>query len=64
MRDTKEKVCRNCRLFVKGDSCPICNESNFSRSWKGMVMVNNPNESDIAKTLKITVKGKYCLWVK
>jgi DNA-directed RNA polymerase subunit E" len=64
MKDNTEKVCRNCRLFVKEDSCPICRESNFSRSWKGMVMINDPLQSEIAKTLGMTVKGKYCLWVK
>ncbi len=60
----REKVCRNCRLFVKGDSCPLCNESNFSRSWKGMVIVNDPEGSGIAKNLGIKARGKYCIWVK
>jgi RNA polymerase subunit RPABC4/transcription elongation factor Spt4 len=58
------KVCRNCRLFVEGDVCPLCNESNFSRSWKGMVIINDPEGSAIAKTIGVTKKGKYCLWVK
>lgn len=60
----RRKVCRNCRLFVTGSSCPLCNESNFSHSWKGMVIINDPNESEIAKKLGITQKGTYCLWVK
>ena len=60
----RRKVCRNCRLFVSGDSCPICGESNFSHSWKGVVMINDPADSEIAKALGITAKGKYCLWVK
>jgi len=63
MKD-KEKVCRNCRLFVKEDVCPLCGESNFSRSWKGMMLINNPAESEIARTLGIKTKGKYTLWVK
>ena len=60
----REKVCRTCRLFVEGNVCPLCNGTNFSRSWKGMVIIKNPAESEIAKTLGITTKGKYCLWVK
>ena len=60
----REKVCRTCRLFVEGNVCPLCNGTNFSRSWKGMVIIKNPVESEIAKTLGITTKGKYCLWVK
>ena len=58
------KVCRNCKLFVEGDSCPQCGESNFSRSWKGVVIINDPNGSEIAQHLEITKKGKYTLWVK
>jgi DNA-directed RNA polymerase subunit E" len=58
------KVCRNCRLFVEGDTCPLCNESNFSHSWKGRVIIKDPEGSEIAKNLGITKKGRYCLWVK
>ncbi len=58
------KVCRNCRLFVEGDKCPLCGESNFSKSWKGTAMIKDPNGSEIAKKLEIKGKGKYCIWVK
>lgn len=60
----KEKVCRNCKRFVRDSVCPVCSQSNFSRTWKGMIFVNDPNNSDIAKLLNITVPGKYALWVK
>jgi len=60
----KEKVCRNCRRFVEGTKCPVCSTSNFSRSWKGIVIVNDPNESEIANLVGIKVPGKYCLWVR
>lgn len=68
----KEKVCKNCRIFVKdekgkaekADKCPICGLSAFSRTWKGMMFIKDPPNSEVAKLLKITVPGKYCLWVK
>lgn len=60
----KEKVCRNCRLFVKESVCPICKQSQFSRSWKGIVIVNDPNASEVAKVMGITAPGKYAIWVK
>ncbi|MCD6496323.1 MAG: DNA-directed RNA polymerase subunit E'' [Candidatus Aenigmarchaeota archaeon] len=63
-KEKREKVCRNCRLFVDGDECPICGESNFSNSWKGTALINDPNGSEIAKFLDIKAKGKYALWVK
>jgi len=60
----KDKVCRDCKRFVEGSKCPVCNQSNFSRSWKGIVVITEPGESEVAKLLNITVPGKYCLWVK
>ena len=59
-----DKACRNCKLFVKGGVCPICNQSNFSRSWKGVIIVNDPTESEVAQLLEIKTPGRYCLWVK
>ena len=60
----KEKVCRNCRLFVQGSVCPICKQSQFSRSWKGLVVINDPNNSEIAKVMGLTVPGQSAMWVK
>jgi len=59
----REKVCRTCKTFVHDSKCPLCNQSNFSRSWKGFVVIQNP-ESDLAKELGITTPGRYCLWVR
>ena len=43
--------------------CPACKSSDLTQYWEGIVIVANPEESRIAKTLKITVKGKYALKV-
>ncbi|MEM5797899.1 MAG: transcription elongation factor subunit Spt4 [Candidatus Aenigmatarchaeota archaeon] len=59
----KEKVCKNCKIFVKGDKCPICQGTDFSKTWKGVVYVSDP-DSEIAKLLGFKVPGKYCIWVK
>lgn len=60
----RDKVCTNCKLFVKGDKCPICQMSTFSRTWKGVVYIKDPQNSEVAKLLGVTTPGKYCLWVK
>ncbi len=60
----KDKVCRNCKRFVQGTICPVCNTASFSRTWKGVVVVNDPAASEVAKLLGITTPGKYTLWVK
>ena len=61
---SKDKVCRTCKRFVKGTVCPVCNQSNFSRTWKGLVFIKDPANSEVAQYLEITHPGKYCLWVK
>ncbi|MBI4021393.1 MAG: DNA-directed RNA polymerase subunit E'' [Candidatus Aenigmarchaeota archaeon] len=60
----KDKVCKHCKLFVKGEVCPICNMNSFSRTWKGLIYIKDPQNSETAKLLGITVPGKYTLWVK
>lgn len=60
----RDKVCKNCKLFVKGEKCPVCSMSIFSRTWKGIVYVKDPQNSEVAKLLNITIPGKYTLWVK
>jgi DNA-directed RNA polymerase subunit E" len=61
---SRGKVCRTCKRFVEGSVCPVCNQSSFSRSWKGIVYINDPNGSEIAEKLGIKAAGKYAVWVK
>ena len=60
----KKKVCKQCKLFVQGDECPICNGKDFSFNWQGRVYIFDPEKSVIAKKLGIKVKGEYALKVK
>ena len=60
----REKVCKTCKRFVYDEKCPACGTKNFTKTWKGVVVINDPNESEIAKLLSINVPGKYALWVK
>ena len=60
----KQKVCRKCKRIVLGSKCPVCGVAEFSRTWKGVVLVNDPKGSEIAQLLELSVPGKYALWVK
>ena len=59
----KELACRKCKCITTGKVCPACKSSDLTPDWQGIVIVANPEESRIAKTLKITAKGKYALKV-
>ena len=59
----KELACRKCKCVTTGKICPACKSSDLTSDWEGIVVVANPEESRIAKTLKITVKEKSALKV-
>jgi len=57
----KRKVCKDCRMFVDGVVCPNCKGNQFTINWQGRLHVMDPEKSDIAKRLKITMAGEYAL---
>lgn len=57
----KEKACRNCKTIHTLAKCPQCGSEEFSEGFKGKITVFNPDESEIAKQLKITQKGVYAI---
>ena len=59
----KELACRKCKCVTIGKVCPSCKSSDLTSDWEGIVVIANPAESKIAKTLGITAKGKYALKV-
>lgn len=59
-----KKICKNCKAFMKGDNCPVCNSNQFTTSFQGRVMVIDANKSLVAQKLGITVKGEYALKIR
>ncbi len=60
-----DKACRNCRIVVEGNICPICNNADFlTRTWEGHIEIINPDDSEVAKAIGAKVKGKYALKIK
>ncbi|MBI5391650.1 DNA-directed RNA polymerase subunit E'' [Candidatus Woesearchaeota archaeon] len=60
----KKKVCRKCKIFVKGNECPICKGSDVTASWKGRIIIVDAKKSEIAKKLGINVGGEYAIRIK
>lgn len=60
----KKKACRKCRVFVKGNKCPLCNSEDTTTSWKGKILILDANKSEVAKNLGIKSKGEYVIKVK
>lgn len=56
-------VCRNCKMFTIEKECPNCKSKDLSASWKGVIIFNKVEDSEIAKVLEINKPGKYALFV-
>ena len=57
----REMACRKCKFITTGKVCPACKSSDLTRDWNGMILVVDPANSQIARTLGITEKGKYAI---
>lgn len=59
-----ERACRKCNFITEGSVCPACGSASLSEDWIGYVVVLDPENSEIAKRLKIGQPGKYALRVR
>jgi len=44
-------------------ACPNDGSTELSNEWSGLVIIINPEKSQVAKTLSITKAGRYALKV-
>ncbi|MEK6848002.1 MAG: transcription elongation factor subunit Spt4 [Nanoarchaeota archaeon] len=51
---TKQKACKQCNSIYEGEKCPECGSQEYTEEWKGKVRIFNPEQSEVAKNLKIT----------
>ena len=58
------RACRNCHLIITANTCPECKSTNVSDDWTGVVVIIDPEKSQIAKTLDIKKPGRYALRVR
>jgi len=60
----EEKACRECKRVVTGSKCDNCGSVNLSSHFSGIVIILNPESSQLASMLGIEKPGKYALKVE
>ncbi len=60
----RKKVCKQCRIIVTGEKCPLCNGTDFSTNFQGRLYILDPVKSKIAKKLNMGAKGEYAIKVR
>jgi len=70
------KACKKCRRILKKDEieemvkenpsirCPICKSTDLSEDFSGHVIIVDPENSEIAEKLGVTLPGNYALRVR
>ena len=57
----KKKACIRCKIIVKENECPLCKGTDFTTSWKGRIIIEDAEKSEIAQKLNIKQKGEYAI---
>ena len=59
------KACRKCRYLVdiKADKCPNCGSEEFTKLWRGYIIVVDPANSQVAKKIDAKIPGLYAIKV-
>ena len=60
------KACRVCHMITEKTAsiCPNCKTQDISPEFTGEIFILKPEESDVAKRMKINKKGHYALRVR
>jgi len=59
-----EKACRDCRAITTKSRCPLCGGDRLSKDFTGIVVVLDPEGSEVAKVMGIKKPGTYALRVR
>ncbi len=59
-----EKACRQCNTITTESVCPNCKSTNLSDDYSGVVIILDPEGSNIAHLMKVKKKGKYALRIR
>jgi DNA-directed RNA polymerase subunit E" len=59
-----KKACRECHLISRGNVCPKCKASNLSDDFAGLLIIFDPDNSEIARRVDAKEKGRYALRVR
>ena len=56
-------ACKKCKALLEPRTsvCPICGGNEFTEEWSGMVIIIDPENSQIAKILGVNKPGRYAI---
>jgi DNA-directed RNA polymerase subunit E" len=58
------RACRTCKIITDDNVCPICRSTDLSEDYSGLLVVLDPENSQLAKKLEIEKEGRYALRIR
>jgi len=57
------KACRKCRYLteIKTEKCPNCGSTEFTKLWRGYIIVIDPGNSQVAEKIDAKIPGAYAI---
>ena len=57
----KSRACKICNTIHESEKCPKCDSKESVESFKGRIIVINPEKSEIAQKLNLKNKGNFAI---
>ncbi|MDY6776526.1 MAG: transcription elongation factor subunit Spt4 [Candidatus Nanohaloarchaea archaeon] len=59
-----DRACENCnRIVESGSECPVCKSNDLTSNWRGLVVIYDPEDSELAEKIDVNTPGKYAVQV-
>ncbi len=58
------RACRTCKIVTEGNVCPICRSTDLSDDFSGLLIILDPENSQLAKKMEIEKEGRYALKIR
>ena len=56
-----QRACKKCKAVFDGSVCTQCGSDDVVDTFKGKIVILNPEQSEIAQQMKITKKGTFAV---
>lgn len=58
------RACRTCKIITDENVCPICRSTDLSDDFSGLLVIMDPEGSQLAAKMKIKQEGRYALKIR
>jgi DNA-directed RNA polymerase subunit E" len=58
------RACRTCKIITEENVCPICKGTDLSDDYSGLLIVVDPEGSQMAQKMEIKKEGRYALKIR